>query len=227
MKVAIKAMKAPKAMGKAKEKKPPAKAKAAAKSSSSASSSSSSSSSAAAKPKVKAASKSKESAKAVSKVVGGFDYGSNHRHHCDGGGRFKTFYVSDDGEEIHCGNKQAHAMGMTFSTHGRYCCCNAVFECEEITFKPEPSNPYDRNAIEILGSSGDGAYDREELGYVPREWTGFVHSLLKDKRITVSGEKTCGGLLNIDIVITGPQKALDDYEDAEDEDSDDEFGCGY
>lgn len=72
-----------------------------------------------------------------------------------------------------------------------------VFEADisgsyEITFEPEPDNPYDPKAIKVIHS------EIGHIGYVPREFTDQVHSVLKNKEYRIEWKLTGGKYKYVD-----------------------------
>merc|ERR1719183_692240 len=86
----------------------------------------------------------------VCKKVVTFDFGGNHRYKCENGGKFESYYIADDGSTFHGNNKQAHKLALSWTKHGVRSCCDAVRLNTSYTFKLEPENPFDSNAVQIL-----------------------------------------------------------------------------
>lgn len=53
---------------------------------------------------------------------------------------------------------------------------------KEVTFEPEPTNPYDEHAIKIM-------FDGKQMGHVPRTQTGVLHEYI-GKGTVVKGRVT-------------------------------------
>lgn len=71
-----------------------------------------------------------------------------------------------------------------------------VFSFDDITFVPEPDNPYDANAIKVMhGELG-------HIGYVPKNETKRMFEIIENYSYDVSGE-----------IIGGKYKYVDEYED--------------
>lgn len=125
------------------------------------------------------------------------DFFDNHRHHCEGDGRRRER-----------------------QDNGVYACCRAVAEPDmEYVFKREPSNPYDRNAVEIRAGPNEEC-GGEKLGYVPREDNELVGDALKDKKVRVFGQRgDCGRLFSVAVMVEGPAKWIDEKYAAEESES--------
>jgi HIRAN domain len=57
---------------------------------------------------------------------------------------------------------------------------------EQLLLRPEPDNPVDRNAVQVMTRDG------EALGWVPRPLLEYAHSLLLDDRISATVERANG-----------------------------------
>jgi len=151
----------------------------------------------------------------VCKKVASFDFGGNHKYKCEQGGRFSSYYIADDGTIFHGSNKQAHKCGLSWSKHGVYSCCDAVRINTTYTFKLEPSNPYDSNAVKIIGDQ-----TKELVGHVPREWNLLVGGLLRKSQkraFAVVGKRVaCGRMMEIDCFVQGPCNEVAEFDELTD-----------
>lgn len=71
-----------------------------------------------------------------------------------------------------------------------------VFSFDDITFIPEPDNPYDANAIKVIHE------ELGHIGYVPKSDTKEVKEILKHHEYRVEGE-----------ILGGKYKYVDEFED--------------
>lgn len=160
--------------------------------------------------------KSLEPAAILRKTVATFDFGANHKYQCENGGKFRSYYKTDDGQLLFMSNKQAHKQGLSWSTHGVYSCCEEARANITYSFEQEPQNRFDTKAVKIIGKdTGD------HLGYVPREYNEFVGMLLNNKKLKVLGERVCGHILEIHCVVEGPISELERYHSEKVDEDDD------
>ena len=129
----------------------------------------------------------------LSKHEFSFNFKDNHKYQCENRGKFRSFYRSELGKIFYGSNKQAHQMGLCFRDHGIYACCVDIHDNHEFRFEREPDNPYDENAVRIIGSK-HGAM----LGYVPRMYNVKIGQLLRNKDLIVSAKNsTCNRIMEI------------------------------
>ena len=89
-------------------------------------------------------------------------------------------------------------QGVTFEN--RQAIIAELSENTPLELSPEPSNPYDPNAVAIL-------FEGKKIGYVPREYAGYISKLLKQGEklyivvIKIWEKLTSSGLIRIPIVI--------------------------
>jgi len=101
--------------------------------------------------------------------------------------------------------KRAFAIFTDFAVRGiifenRQEIIAELSENTPLELSPEPSNPYDPNAVAIL-------FEGKKIGYVPREYAGYVSKLLKRGEklyivvIKIWEKLTSSGPIKIPIVI--------------------------